>query len=72
MPLPWQNPLPLDEYITSRVVIYYYSGRWIPIKYCRLIKAIELYRKAKLEGREISIFPPDFKPNDFLELDKNN
>jgi hypothetical protein len=37
-----------------------------------LIKAIELYGKAKLEGREISIFPPDFKPNDFLELDKNN
>ena len=72
MPLPWQNPLPLDEYITSRVVLYYYSGRWVPIKFCHLIKAIELYRKAKLEGREIFIFPPDFKPDDFFESDKNN
>ena len=71
MPLPWQNPLPLDEYTASRVVIYYYSGRWIPIKYCRLIKAIDLYRNAKLEGREIFIFPPDFKPDDIPDLDKN-
>jgi hypothetical protein len=64
VPPPWQNSLPLDEYTTIKVVVYYYSGRWIPLKYCRLIKAIELYRKAKLEGREIFIFPPDFQADD--------
>ncbi len=62
MPAPWQNPLPLEEYIMSRVVIYYYSGRWIPIKYCRLEKAIKLYHQAKLQGKEIFVFPPDFDP----------
>lgn len=69
MPPPWQNPLPRDEYTTSRVVVYYYSGRWIPIKYCRLSKAIELYRQAKLEDRELFLFPPDFKPDDFEEVE---
>lgn len=69
MPPPWQNPLPRDEYTMSRVVVYYYSGRWIPIKYCRLGKAIELYRQAKLEGRELFLFPPDFKPDDFEEVE---
>lgn len=64
MPAPWQNPLPLEEYIMNRVVIYYYSGRWIPLKYCRLEKAIKLYRQAKLQGKEIFIFPPDFVPED--------
>lgn len=62
MPAPWQNPLPLEEYITSRVVIYYYSGRWIPIKFCRFDKAIKLYRQAKQHGQEFFIFPADFKP----------
>ncbi|HEY9743745.1 MAG TPA: hypothetical protein V6C90_24930 [Coleofasciculaceae cyanobacterium] len=46
----------------SRVVIYYYSGRWIPLKYCRLEKAIKLYHQAKLQGKEIFVFPPDFDP----------
>lgn len=64
MPAPWQNPLPLEEYMMSRVIIYYYSGRWIPIKFCRLEKAIKLYRKAKLQGKEIFIFPPNFVPED--------
>ncbi len=63
VPPPWQNPLPLEEYITSRVVIYYYNGRWIPIKFCRLAKAIRFYQEAKLEGKEIFVFPPDFDPN---------
>lgn len=63
MPAPWQNPLPLEEYAMNRVVVYYYSGRWIPIKFCRLADAIELYRKAKLQGKEIFIFPPDFVPD---------
>lgn len=62
MPAPWQNPLPLEEYIMNRVVIYYYSGRWIPLKYCRLEKAIKLYHQAKLQGKELFVFPPDFDP----------
>lgn len=62
---PWQNPLPLEEYITLRVVIYYSRGRWVPIKLCRLEKAIELCRKAKQQGQEIIIFPPDCDPNNF-------
>ncbi len=70
MPRPWQNPLPLEEYTTSRVVIYFYSGRWIPIKYCRLEKAIAICRQARLQGQQMFVFPPDFDPNDseiFLE-----
>jgi hypothetical protein len=64
VPPPWKNPLPLDEYTTSKVVVYYYRGRWIPIKFCRLEKAIVLSRQARLQGKEILIFPPDFEPND--------
>jgi hypothetical protein len=47
----------------SRVVVYYYSGRWIPLKFCGLAKAIKLHRQAKLQGRELFIFPPDFDPD---------
>jgi hypothetical protein len=64
VPAPWQNPLPLEEYTMTRIVVYYYSGRWIPIKFCRFNKAIKLYRQAKLQGQEIFIFPADFKPDD--------
>ncbi|MEW6497297.1 MAG: hypothetical protein AB1589_33060 [Cyanobacteriota bacterium] len=49
----------------NRVVIYYYSGRWIPIKFCRLGDAIKLHRQAKQQGKEIFLFPPDFIPDDF-------
>lgn len=65
VPVPWQNPLPLEEYIMSRVVIYYYNGRWIPIKFCRLGDAIKLSRQAKQQGQELFLFPPDFIPDDF-------
>ena len=64
MPAPWQNPLPLEEYAMTQVVVYFYSGRWIPIKFCRFDKAIKLYRQAKLEGQEIFIFPADFQLDD--------
>lgn len=64
MPAPWQNPLPLGEYTTSRVVVYYYRGRWIPVKFCRLAEAIQLSDQARLQGTEMFIFPPDFKPDD--------
>jgi len=63
VPPPWQNPLPLEEYTMSRVVVYYYSGRWIPLKFCGLAKAIKLHRQSKLQGIELFIFPPDFDPD---------
>lgn len=65
MPAPWQNSLPLEEYVMTRVVIYYYKGRWVPVKFCRLAEAIKLHYKAKEEGKEFFIFPADFVPEDF-------
>lgn len=64
MPAHWQNPLPLEEYMMIRVVIYFYTGRWIPIKFCRFDKALKLYHQAKLQGQAIFIFPTDFSPDD--------
>ena len=62
---PWQNPLPLEKYTTSRVVVYFYTGRWIPIMFFRYSEAIELHRKAALQGWSIFIFPHDLDPRDF-------
>lgn len=56
-------PLPLKEYAMSRVIVYFYSNGWVPIKYCSLQKAILLYYKAKLEAKEIFLFPVDLDPN---------
>ena len=50
----------------SRVVVCFYSGKWIPIMFCPLVDAIALYRNALKEGKEIFIFPPDSDPNDFF------
>jgi hypothetical protein len=61
----WYVPLPLKEYAMSRVTVYFYSDGWVPIKYCSLQKAILLYHKANLEGKEIVLFPTDLDPNDF-------
>ncbi|MDZ8240463.1 MAG: hypothetical protein RMZ69_25480 [Nostoc sp. ChiQUE01a] len=61
----WYLPLPLKEYAMSRVTVYFYSDGWVPIKYCSLQKAILLSDKAKLEGKEILVFPPDLDPNNF-------
>ncbi|MBD2409588.1 hypothetical protein FACHB389_09090 [Nostoc calcicola FACHB-389] len=61
----WYLPLPLKEYAMSRVTVYFYSNGWVPIKYCFLQKAILLYHKAKLEGKEILVFPTDLDPNNF-------
>lgn len=61
----WYLPLPLKEYAMSRVTVYFYSDGWVPIKYCFLEKAILLYNRAKLEGKEILLFPPDLDPNEF-------
>jgi len=67
---PWQLPLPLGEYATSRVVVYFYSGRWVPIKHCFLSKAIELYHKVLFSGQEVFLFPPELDPNEFLSLER--
>jgi hypothetical protein len=55
---PWQLPLPQEEYTQSRVVIYFYSDRWIPIACFHLSEAITLYRKASRLGKDILVFPP--------------
>ncbi|OKH58367.1 hypothetical protein NIES2130_14930 [Scytonema sp. HK-05] len=63
---PWQIPLPLEEYTATRVVVYFFfDGRWIPIKFCTLNKAIKLCYEALLSNREIFLFPVDMDPNDF-------
>ena len=61
---PWRSPLPLEEYTMHQVVVYFYSGRWIPIMFCRLAEAIALHHKASLQGRELYVFPPDVDPSD--------
>ncbi|MEH2157577.1 MAG: hypothetical protein V7K66_25545 [Nostoc sp.] len=61
----WSLPLPLKEYAMSRVTVYFYSDRWVPIKFCFLEKAILLHHKANLEGKEILLFPADLDPNEF-------
>lgn len=62
---PWRNPLPQGKYTNSRVVVYFYCGRWVPVMYYSLEKAIELYRKSKLNGKEIFAFPAKLNPSDF-------
>ena len=58
MNTPFQNRLPLEDYAKSRVVVYFYSDRWIPISCFKLSEAIALYRKAMIKGKEIFVFPP--------------
>jgi hypothetical protein len=53
----WQLPLPEREYATLRVVVYFYSDRWIPITCFSYTEALALYRKALLKGKEIFLFP---------------
>lgn len=57
----WSNPIPLKEYTTSRVVVYFYSDRWIPINCFSLAEALMLYRKALRLGKEILVFPPELE-----------
>jgi len=61
---PWRSPLPLSEYTTSQVVVYFYSGRWVPITFFSLPEAIALHHRAMLEGREVFVFPPEVNPCD--------
>ncbi len=62
---PWQNPLPHSESTRSRVVVYSYVGRWMPIMSSSLENAIALSRKARPKELEIVVFPPDLNPSDF-------
>jgi len=42
------------------------DGYWVPIKYCRLSKAVEIhYRIVSQAGKEVVIFPVDLDPNRF-------
>lgn len=59
----WQNPFPVDEYKMNRVVVYFYSGRWIPIMFHTLDEAIALHRKAVQLGKQLFIFPADCNPS---------
>jgi hypothetical protein len=65
----WQIPLPLDQYLNHRVVLYFFSdGYWVPIKYCTLSKAIDLHHKIKGEAnKEVFLFPVDLNPNTFYD-----
>ncbi len=54
----WQLPLPQGDYTTIRVVVYFYSDRWIPITCFCLSEAIALYQKALVKGKELFVFPP--------------
>lgn len=65
MDCPWQVPLAQQEYTTSRVVVYFYSGGWIPITFYPLIEAIQLHRLALSSGMDIVVFPPDMDPRNF-------
>lgn len=65
MDFPWQVPLAQQEYTTSRVVVYFYSGGWIPITFYPLIEAIRLHRLALSSGMDIVVFPPDMDPRNF-------
>jgi hypothetical protein len=64
---PWHNPIPLSQYLNQRVVMYFFSdGLWVPIKYCRLSRAVEIHYRIVLEaGKEVLIFPADLNPNLF-------
>ncbi|OKH39095.1 hypothetical protein NIES2119_08165 [[Phormidium ambiguum] IAM M-71] len=64
MKFPWCNSLPIKEYAKSRVVVYYYKEQWVPITFHQLKDAIALHRKAKQQGKELFIFPPDVNPKD--------
>lgn len=69
---PWQVPLPLFEATASRVVVYFYNSRWIPIAFSTLADAITLHRNASCVGKELVVFPCDLDPESFFELSKSD
>ncbi len=62
---PWQVPLPLGKHTSSRVVVYFYSGSWIPIMFYSLADAIKLHHQALSSGKELFVFPADLDPGTF-------
>ena len=52
----------------SRVVVYLYSGRWIPIMFCSLGEAIQFHRQARLEGQQIYVFPSNVDPSNYQAI----
>ena len=67
---PWKSPLPLAEYNHHSVVVYFYSEIWIPISCFSLAEAITLYKKARLLGKEILIYPPNLCPYTQTTIEK--
>lgn len=61
MLLPLYGSIPTNEYINSKVVVYSHGGRWEPIMTYQFEKAIALCRNAYQQGKELFIFPVDFK-----------
>lgn len=61
----WKNPLPLEEYTATKVVICAYEDKWVPIRFSSLAEAIKIYHKALLHGAEIFVFPPELTPWSF-------
>lgn len=66
---PWQNSLPLSEYTTQQVVVYFYSDRWVPIMFFSLVAAIQLHQKAQQAGSELFIFLVNLNPDAFESSD---
>jgi hypothetical protein len=65
----------MEQYITQRVVIYFYSGRWIPIQFSDLGDAIILYKRLIAVGHQLFIFPVHLNPTLFemdVEQDLHN
>lgn len=62
---PWQVPLPRQEQTTSRVVVYFENGGWIPITFYPLVDAIQLHRLGLSSGMDIVVFPADLDPRFF-------
>jgi hypothetical protein len=67
---PWKSPLPLGESRHYSVVVYFYSEIWIPISCFSLAEAIALYKKARLLGKELLIYPPDLCPYTQTTMEK--
>lgn len=65
MDSPWQVPLPQLEQTTSRVVVYFDNGGWIPITFYPLVDAIQLHRMGLSSGMDIVVFPTDLDPRLF-------
>ena len=61
----WHVPLPLGSSKNSRVIVYFYNDRWLPITFYTLADAIALHYQAAREGRELVVFPPGLDPRTF-------